>query len=298
MATTKDGVCAGCGKGGDDLKKCNACKLVKYCGVTCQRAHRPKHKKECKRRAAELHDEALFRHPPSQEECSICFLKLPIIEAGKIMYKPCCGKFLCSGCMYAAVKQDDKKEYLCPFCRTPSSRSIDEEMQRLERRMKLNDPEAINIMGHSYLVGKFGLQEDTDKAQELFHKAAEYGSMCANYYLGGMHCHGDGVQRDTTKANHYWELAAMAGHAQARYYLGDMEDREGNYDRAMKHYMISANVGDDASLSMVKTGYVRGLVTKDKFAQTLRAHKESQDELKSEWRDKAAATPPDTWRRG
>ena len=49
--------CASCGTaGGDDIKlmKCTGCYLVKYCGVECQKEHRPKHKKECKKRAAEL----------------------------------------------------------------------------------------------------------------------------------------------------------------------------------------------------------------------------------------------------
>ena len=52
--------CAACGKGGNGLKTCNGCKLVKYCNATCQKEHRPRHKKECKKRAAELFDEALF----------------------------------------------------------------------------------------------------------------------------------------------------------------------------------------------------------------------------------------------
>ena len=37
---------------------------VKYCNRECQIAHRPQHKKECKQRAAELHEEALFKQPP------------------------------------------------------------------------------------------------------------------------------------------------------------------------------------------------------------------------------------------
>ena len=54
--------CASCGKeGGDSLKACTACKMVKYCNRECQVAHRPLHKKACKKRAAELYDEALFK---------------------------------------------------------------------------------------------------------------------------------------------------------------------------------------------------------------------------------------------
>ena len=55
VVSTED-VCANCGKQGSDtkLKDCTACRLVKYCGVECQKAHRKQHKKTCKKRAAEL----------------------------------------------------------------------------------------------------------------------------------------------------------------------------------------------------------------------------------------------------
>ncbi|EJK50901.1 hypothetical protein THAOC_29984 [Thalassiosira oceanica] len=56
-------VCANCGAMASDtvkLKSCTACRLVKYCGVDCQRAHRKQHKKACKKRAAELKDEELY----------------------------------------------------------------------------------------------------------------------------------------------------------------------------------------------------------------------------------------------
>ena len=51
--------------------------LVKYCGAKCQRNHWPTHKKDCKRRAAQLRDEALFKDPPAKEDCPICFLPMP-----------------------------------------------------------------------------------------------------------------------------------------------------------------------------------------------------------------------------
>jgi len=68
--------CANCGKGDEDfnkLKTCNACKMVKYCNSSCQRAHRPDHKKECKKRAAEL--KVLSQQHPTDEApcCWICF---------------------------------------------------------------------------------------------------------------------------------------------------------------------------------------------------------------------------------
>ena len=64
--------CANCGNGeGSDLKACTACKLVKYCNVTCQKAHRSQHKKACKKRAAEIQIEALFELPPREEYSNI-----------------------------------------------------------------------------------------------------------------------------------------------------------------------------------------------------------------------------------
>ena len=46
--------CAACGKAGDNLKTCTSCKQVKYCNVSCQRAHWRKHKKECRKHADTL----------------------------------------------------------------------------------------------------------------------------------------------------------------------------------------------------------------------------------------------------
>jgi len=70
--------CANCGKGEEEsnkLKKCGACLSVKYCSAACQKAHRPHHKKACKKRASELHDEKLFKEL-EREECPICMLPL------------------------------------------------------------------------------------------------------------------------------------------------------------------------------------------------------------------------------
>ena len=51
--------CSKDGSGTIKLKSCMACRLVKYCSVDCQNIHCKKHKKACKKRAAELQDEEL-----------------------------------------------------------------------------------------------------------------------------------------------------------------------------------------------------------------------------------------------
>ena len=120
--SANDSTCANCGKGEEEsrnLKACTACKMVKYCNRECQIAHRPQHKKACKKKAAKLHDEALFKQPPT-EDCPICFLPLPL-DVGQTEFKSCCGKTICGGCTYTmvmeAIRKGKKREELgiCAF---------------------------------------------------------------------------------------------------------------------------------------------------------------------------------------
>ena len=90
-------ICANCGKegDGDSMNICNKCDLVKYCNAACKKKHRSKHKKKCKKWAAELHDAQLFKEHP-REECPICMLPLPL-DTGQTKFKSCCGKIICGG---------------------------------------------------------------------------------------------------------------------------------------------------------------------------------------------------------
>jgi hypothetical protein len=74
VATMSDSVCAACGKSGDGLKACVACKTVKYCNRDCQQKHWSAHKQECKRQA----DVKLFQQPPQSEDCPVCFPPYPL----------------------------------------------------------------------------------------------------------------------------------------------------------------------------------------------------------------------------
>ena len=156
--------CASCGKGEEEienLKLCTACKMVKYCSRECQIAHRSQHKKECRKRAAELHDEELFKQPPPLEDCPICFLRIPTFETGSKYYE-CCGKVICSGCMHAPVYDDqgNKVDDQCPYCRTPWPSSDEEIVNRFEKRMEAGDADAIFIIGVYYEDGTNGYPQD------------------------------------------------------------------------------------------------------------------------------------------
>ena len=69
---------------------------------------------------------------------------------------------------------------------------------------------------------------------------------------------GEGVERDEKKANHYFELAAMGGVAPARHNLGCSECLVGNWDRAVKHYMIAAGGALNDSVKIIHQLYKNG----------------------------------------
>jgi hypothetical protein len=291
-------ICANCGKSEEStnsLKACTACKMVKYCNRKCQIAHRPQHKKECKRRAAELHDEALFKQPPPQEDCPICFLRMPSLMSGK-RYMTCCGKTICSGCIYAPVYDNEGNVVAdtCPFCRSPPPAPGKESVERTKVRVELNDAEAIYRVGTYYRQGRHGYPLNYAKALEHWHRSGELGFASAYCSIGICYMNGDGVEVDMKKAIHYWELAAMRGDTMARHNLGSMEGKAGNYDRAVNHYMIAVRSGCNKSL-----GTIRKIITNERatkydyakadYAKALQLYQVYLDEIKSDQRDKAAA---------
>ena len=81
----------------------------------------------------------------------------------------------------------------------------------------------------------------------------------------------------------------MAGDINSRHNLGCLEVNAGNYDRAYKHFLLSARAGDTNSLDSVKIGFREGSVTKDEYENTLRAYQSRHDETKSAMREKARA---------
>ena len=91
-----------------------------------------------------------------------------------------------------------------------------------------------------YHDGVLGYPRDLTKAFELYLRAAELGQASAMKSVASAYLNGDGVERNLKKSKHYTELAAMAGASGARRYLGDSERKKGNFERATKHYMISA----------------------------------------------------------
>jgi len=282
-------ICANCGKEGSDVANtCNKCNSVKYCNAACKKKHRHKHKKQCERRVAELHEIKLFKQPPPLEDCPICFLRMPSLGSGQL-YMACCGKLICSGCIHAADVRDKKRASLCPFCRTPPPASRREMINRYTKRMELNDPIAMSCLGGFYTDGSNGLPQNYAKALKLYHQAVELGHAGAYYNIGNAYRYGRGVEFDIEKAMHYWELAAMRGVVLARNNLGATEQIIGNVDRALKHFMIAIKGGNKMSLDAVKHLYKTEHATKEDYTKALGKYQAYLDEVKSNQRDKAAA---------
>ena len=121
--------------------------------------------------ATPLSDEELFKMPPPNEDCPICFLMMPSLETGR-KYNVCCGKMICSGCIIANAKIDLDKQ-LCPFCRIPNSDSDKEMRNSLLNRVKMNDAKAVYNVGCGYDQGKYGFPQDYEKALKLWHRAGD-----------------------------------------------------------------------------------------------------------------------------
>ncbi len=278
-------VCASCGiTGGDDvkLKLCTACKLVKYCGVNCQKNHRPLHKKACKKKAAKIRDDKLFTQPEECHlgECPICCLPLPL-DTNKRRINSCCCKKICLGCNYANEKREWEQglEQKCPFCREPIPNGDEEAYKNYMERVKANDPAAMNEMGKKcYIKG------DYNGAVEYYTKAAALDDMGAHQNLSVMYRKGEGVEKDKKKEIYHLEEAAIGGHPQARYNLAVYEWRGGRMDRAVKHYIIAARLG---LLESVKQCFLNGFVSKEDYEAALRGHQTAVDATKSEQRGEA-----------
>ncbi len=238
------------------------------------------------KRDPELRDDILFRQPESTYlgDCPICFL--PFLCSSDVDLKPCCSKLICNGCSFANFCRERKEglEHKCPFCRHPEVISFEESVKHLAKRAEMNDPIGLCRMGHQrYNEGEY------DLAFEYWTKAAEVGDAKSQYRLSILYRQGLGVEKNEEKKLYYLEEAAIAGHLSARYNLGCCEVKNGRIDRAVKHWIIAANLGHDESINLLKLCCKRGYVGKEDFASALLAHQTAVDCTKSPHREASKA---------
>ncbi len=285
-AEEADVCCANCGVAEVDdiqLEDCDGCDLVKYCSDKCMEVHREHHEEECQKRAQELHDRKLFRQPDGGflGECPLCFLPMPL-DPQKSTFYSCCSILICNGCCHA--NEMSVWNHNCPFCREPPPEDDEEDKKRLMKRVKANDPAALRFIGTERFY-----EGDHGAAVEYWKKAAELEEIRSHYELSCLYGEGNGVKKNEEKAVYHAEQAAIGGHPDARYNLGCTEGDNGNIERAVKHFIIAANLGCETSMKELWSEYKDGNITKEELEATLRTHKVAIDATKSPEREAAEA---------
>lgn len=215
--------CASCGIAQvDDVKltDCNSC--VRCCTDKCEANHKSEHEEDCKKRAAELRDELLFKQLESTHfgDCPICMLPMPL-DNEDYELKWCCSKLICNGCHHQCTVRELQERDLfpdCQFCREPLPHPRDFEkkfMKQLRKRVKANDPVAMYLMGgDQYAKGNYV------GAFEWYTKAAGLGYMEVHYKLATMYQDGLGVEKDVEKTMHHFEEAAILRFTSLRMTIG------------------------------------------------------------------------------
>jgi len=251
---------------------------------------------ESRSRAAEIHDDTLFRQPESSHlgECPICLLPLSL-DTKHAMMQSCCSKLICIGCCCASIRYEVVKAKMiknrsCPFCRQPEPETAAEIEHYKMKRRKANDPVAIQEAGkRCYHDG------DYERAFEYFSKAIDIeagdadAEAEAHYCLSFMYRDGKGIGRDAQKRVYHLEEAAIGGHPKARHDLGVHEVYQGRIERAARHFIISANLGHDASLKALRELRAAGEVGHEDFVTAFRAHQAAVNATKSRQRAEAIA---------
>ncbi len=227
----------------------------------------------------------LFAQPKGScyGDCPICFLPLPL-QGSKRSVMSCCSHEICYGCFHAdRLRQvSGSLQRLCPFCRHPVPTTQAESGANTMRRAEANDPTALNKVGTiHYSKGEY------DRAFQYWSKAARLGNASAHFNVSILYQDGEGVEKDEKKFMHHLEEASIAGHPGARFNLGLHERKGCSKERAVKHFIIAANLGHDKSVKALKEGYAEGFVSKEDFATALRSYQTAVDAMKSPQRDAA-----------
>ncbi|EJK44275.1 hypothetical protein THAOC_37199, partial [Thalassiosira oceanica] len=153
------------------------------------------------------------------------------------------------------------------------------------------DSVTVNFLGDQYSNGWLGLEKDMARAVELWTEAAAIGSADACFGLGLAYGIGDGVEQDVARGVSFYEKAAMLGNSAARHNLGCYEYDRGRYDRAARHFLISAKMGSEKSLANIKELFKEGLATKTQYAEALKGCRDALAEMKSPDRKEAETSP-------
>lgn len=130
--------------------------------------------------------------------------------------------------------------------------------QELLARAEANDVQAIFEVAKAYYMGQ-GVEEDNDKAFELFSKVVALDPSFADVYsrIGRCYEKGWGTAQDLVRAIEAYSIGANLNSAACHYYLAVSYENgtgvEQDDQKAIHHYKIAADLGDTDS--MVEMGH-------------------------------------------
>ena len=234
-------------------------------------------------RSRRCRDDLLFAQPKCcWGDCPICFLPQPY-DIEKQVLTSCCSKMICMGCFFAnMIRGQGSLKHTCPFCRHPSPVTQAELDANIAKRLEVNDPVTMRKMGLVHYT-----KGDYAKALQYLTNAAGQGDAASHYHLSSLFWHGKGVEKDINTAVYHWEEAAIGGHPEARFKLGAHEWKFGSKERALKHFIIAAYLGEDTSMKALTKACAKGFLCKDDYAAALRAYQAAVDAMKSPQREAA-----------
>ena len=249
------------------MKTCTACRLVKYCGVDCQKAHRGQHKKACKQRAAELKDQRLHSVLAGNQDrvaamkiCGACERMLPEgAYSGEQRWRRQsirrCEECVAGGneLVLMTKGRERSEEDECPICNL---------LLPLDSRQSSFQICCMKLVcnGCFLAVQKSGmddcpfcrtpLPENHSQDIAMIQKRIDAGDPLAIYYLGQRYDRGQhGLEKDETRAVALYERAADLGVKDAHYNLGCVYDKgrtdvEKDTAKAIRHWEAAAMCGD------------------------------------------------------
>ena len=241
---------------------------------------------------SETKDMELYGPLIEQEDCPICFLPLPRLDAEN-MFMPCCGQLICAGCAHASAlisKKMKKKSVACAFCRHETPKGQDDKafVAQFRSRAEKNDLNAIRNLAKIYQKGTYGLPKDEVLALRLNLRAAELGSLAAIVSLA-IHFHFDNgdASRDSVTAMKLATIAAKKGDLESYFPVGCLYDDLGDVETAAKCWIFAARAGHSESMELLRTYKVHGtdVVSDDDFEAIEEAYKEAAKEEWSEGRE-------------
>ena len=235
--------------------------------------------------------------PPERDQCFICVYPLPLRDSHNF-FRPCCGKIVCCGCLYAEAETyakhgtDQAKVLKCQFCRTTY---VDDDRYHVNQYTRLaevgRNHEAMYLLGQRYFSGS-GVDQDVVKAVEWYRRAISAGNAKAATMLGLHYTRGVGLEQDIETGVSWLHIAALRGDPMAYLILGRVLWDANKYREAVpylrKAYMCGMTKDDDDLfpepsdvMRYLLDCYRAGFMAKSELEATLRVYQKSVGELET-----------------